>query len=177
MNEIVPVSVVTDPAPAATAETTVEEEATVTIDTMEYLDEFFHEVRGLLGELISGQTSLMSEMPQEVKDTLSPKASTVIQRKNISFTSHDRHTWSAYNPVLVADALFAIAKVASFLKMISLTVVNKDVGPMQISLGGMITDIVKFLFIFCFVWFAFSLGMNQLYWYYSAMIPSQPFGT
>lgn len=65
----------------------------------------------------------------------------------------------------------------SFLRMISLTVVNRYVGPMQISLGGMLFDIIKFLLIFCFVWFAFSLGMNQLYWYYSALITKRPFGT
>ncbi|XP_071508426.1 short transient receptor potential channel 4-like isoform X2 [Diadema antillarum] len=94
-----------------------------------------------------------------------------------NFEDFERSEWKAYNPILIAEALFAIAKVLSFLRPICITVVNRHVGPMQISLGGMIMDIGKFLLIFCFVWFAFSLGMNQLYWYYSHFICSQPFET
>ena len=78
-----------------------------------------------------------------------------------------RANWSAYDPLLIAEGLFAIAKVLSFLRPICYTVMNRHVGPMQISLGNMMFDICKFLLIFCFVWFAFSLGMNQLYGYYS----------
>ncbi|XP_071948244.1 short transient receptor potential channel 4-like [Antedon mediterranea] len=78
-----------------------------------------------------------------------------------------RAKWEAFNPILVSEALFAIAKVLSLLRPICLTVMNRHVGPMQISLGGMMLDILKFLLIFSFVWFAFSIGMYQLYWYYS----------
>ncbi|XP_072015780.1 LOW QUALITY PROTEIN: short transient receptor potential channel 4-like [Amphiura filiformis] len=84
--------------------------------------------------------------------------------KNI--TGH-RINWDKYHPMLISEGLFAVAKVMSFLRPISLTVMNRHVGPMQISLGGMIFDISKFLLIFSFVWFAFSLGMNQLFWYYT----------
>ncbi|XP_071947981.1 short transient receptor potential channel 4-like [Antedon mediterranea] len=88
----------------------------------------------------------------------------------------DRLNMEPYDPRLVAEALFALAKTFSFLRMICLTVVSRWVGPMQISLGGMMFDIFKFLFIFSFVWFAFSLGMNQIYWYYSNN-STIPFGT
>ena len=152
--------------PAATNE----EESTTTMDILEYVDRAFFDIKELLVQLTNGQTRILSELPKVVKGELHPNASTLAMEK-VPDTEYGRYLWDAYNPVLVADALFSIAKVASFLRMISLTVVNKDVGPMQISLGGMITDISKFLFIFCFVWFAFSLGMNQLYWYYAAILP------
>ncbi|XP_041481889.1 short transient receptor potential channel 5-like [Lytechinus variegatus] len=84
-----------------------------------------------------------------------------------NITRTGRANWSAYDPLLVSEGLFAIAKVLSFLRPICYTVMNRHVGPMQISLGNMMFDICKFLLIFCFVWFAFSLGMNQLYGYYS----------
>ncbi|XP_070558939.1 short transient receptor potential channel 5-like [Ptychodera flava] len=69
----------------------------------------------------------------------------------------------ALHPILVADGIFAFAKVVSFLRVIRLTVVHLQVGPMQISLGRMTYDIVRFLTIFSLVWFAFSVGLNQLY--------------
>ncbi|XP_022085140.1 short transient receptor potential channel 4-like isoform X3 [Acanthaster planci] len=79
-----------------------------------------------------------------------------------------RATWNSDDPMLISEGLFAIAKVLSFLRPISLTVMNRHVGPMQISLGGMMFDIAKFMLIFLFVLFAFSLGMNQLYGYYAS---------
>lgn len=85
----------------------------------------------------------------------------------VSNNTEHRINWDAYHPMLISEGLFAVAKVMSFLRPIALTVMNRHVGPMQISLGGMIFDISKFLLIFSFVWFAFSLGMNQLFWYYS----------
>ncbi|XP_070555680.1 short transient receptor potential channel 4-like [Ptychodera flava] len=103
-------------------------------------------------------------------------------------TDSARNKWDAFDPVLVSEGLFAIAKVFSFLRVIRITVVSLHVGPMQISLGRMMFDIVKFMMIFCLVWFAFSVGLNQLYWYYSREIKlwckknnvlncKQPFGT
>ncbi|XP_072015775.1 short transient receptor potential channel 4-like isoform X2 [Amphiura filiformis] len=163
-------------APAVTVEVpVVEEEATVTMDVREYVDIVFHDIELLLQKLLIGQDNIMLTLPEQIKTGLNPKATSLAAEKFPDDDNYKRYLWEAYDPVLVADALFSVAKVSSFLRMISLTVVNKDVGPMQISLGGMITDISKFLFIFCFVWFAFSLGMNQLYWYYSSIIPGQPF--
>nr|XP_006820985.1 PREDICTED: short transient receptor potential channel 4-like [Saccoglossus kowalevskii] len=71
------------------------------------------------------------------------------------------------HPILVADGIFAVAKVLSFLRVIRMTVVHLNVGPMQISLGRMTYDIVRFLAIFTLVWFAFSVGLNQLYFHYT----------
>ena len=47
--------------------------------------------------------------------------------------------------------------------------INPHLGPLQISLGRMIIDIIKFFFIYMLVLFAFGCGMNQLLWYYADM--------
>lgn len=39
--------------------------------------------------------------------------------------------------------------------------------PLQVSLGRMIIDIIKFFFIYTLVLFAFGCGLNQLLWYYA----------
>lgn len=39
--------------------------------------------------------------------------------------------------------------------------------PLQVSLGRMIIDIIKFFFIYTLVLFAFGCGLNQLMWYYA----------
>ena len=43
---------------------------------------------------------------------------------------------------------------------------NVHMGPLQISLGRMLFDISKFLFIYFLVLFAFANGLNQLYYNY-----------
>ena len=40
-------------------------------------------------------------------------------------------------------------------------------GPLQIALGKMVIDIIKWMFLYCLVVFAFGCGMNQLLWYYA----------
>lgn len=77
-----------------------------------------------------------------------------------------RHSWEMWHPTLVAEALFAIANIFSSLRLICLFTANSHLGPLQISLGRMLLDIVKFLFIYCLVLLAFANGLNQLYFHY-----------
>ncbi|XP_031429975.2 short transient receptor potential channel 4b [Clupea harengus] len=77
-----------------------------------------------------------------------------------------RASWEMWHPTLVAEALFAIANIFSSLRLISLFTANSHLGPLQISLGRMLLDILKFLFIYCLVLLAFANGLNQLYFYY-----------
>ncbi|XP_071958227.1 short transient receptor potential channel 5-like isoform X2 [Antedon mediterranea] len=79
----------------------------------------------------------------------------------------DRSEWPIYDPNLVAEAMFAMANIFSFCRSLRLIVISDQVGPLQISLGGMVDDITRFLFIFTLVWVAFALGLTQLYWPYS----------
>ncbi|XP_022085174.1 transient receptor potential-gamma protein-like isoform X3 [Acanthaster planci] len=139
------------------------------------LDDISNKIDGLIAD----QNAMNSDILNMLTDTLSGKKRTVIPTPPPGNNSEEfaRLLWKPYDPILVAEALFALAKVMSFMRMICLTVINRHVGPMQISLGGMMMDIAKFLIIFCFVWFAFSMGMNQLYWYYSKHLVNQPFGS
>ncbi|XP_030008979.1 short transient receptor potential channel 4b isoform X2 [Sphaeramia orbicularis] len=77
-----------------------------------------------------------------------------------------RCTWEMWHPTLVAESLFAIANIFSSLRLICLFTANSHLGPLQISLGRMLLDILKFLFIYCLVLLAFANGLNQLYFYY-----------
>lgn len=77
-----------------------------------------------------------------------------------------RSKWEMWHPTLVAESLFAIANIFSSLRLICLFTVNSHLGPLQISLGRMLLDILKFFFIYWLVLLAFANGLNQLYFYY-----------
>ena len=47
--------------------------------------------------------------------------------------------------------------------------INPYLGPLQIALGKMIIDIVKWMFLFLLVVFAFGCGMTQLLSYYAEL--------
>ncbi|KAK7910000.1 hypothetical protein WMY93_014684 [Mugilogobius chulae] len=64
-------------------------------------------------------------------------------------SSRPREEWEMWHPTLIAEALFAIANIFSSLRLISLFTANSHLGPLQISLGRMVLDILKFLFIYC----------------------------
>ncbi|XP_044730931.1 transient-receptor-potential-like protein [Chrysoperla carnea] len=80
-----------------------------------------------------------------------------------------RENWDAFDPQLIAEGLFAAANILSALKLVHLFSINPHLGPLQISLGRMVIDIVKFFFIYSLVLFAFACGLNQLLWYYAEM--------
>ncbi|KAG4074110.1 hypothetical protein HA402_014315 [Bradysia odoriphaga] len=78
-----------------------------------------------------------------------------------------RENWDDYDPQLIAEGLFAAANIFSALKLVHLFSINPHLGPLQISLGRMVIDIVKFCFIYSLVLFAFACGLNQLLWYFA----------
>lgn len=78
-----------------------------------------------------------------------------------------REHWNDFDPQLIAEGLFAAANIFSALKLIHLFSINPHLGPLQISLGRMVIDIVKFFFIYSLVLFAFACGLNQLLWYFA----------
>ncbi|XP_063415087.1 short transient receptor potential channel 4-like isoform X2 [Mytilus trossulus] len=81
----------------------------------------------------------------------------------------ERKHWKAYDPNLIAEALFAAANIFSSLKLIYIFTVNPHLGPLQISLGRMILDILKFCGVYILVLFSFACGLNHLYWYYATL--------
>ncbi|ESP02055.1 hypothetical protein LOTGIDRAFT_69770, partial [Lottia gigantea] len=66
-----------------------------------------------------------------------------------------------------AEAMFAAANIFSSLKLIYIFTVNPHLGPLQISLGRMIMDILRFMMIYFLVLFSFGCGLTHLYWYYA----------
>ncbi|GMT18098.1 hypothetical protein PFISCL1PPCAC_9395, partial [Pristionchus fissidentatus] len=84
---------------------------------------------------------------------------------------HVRTHWFSSEPMLVAEALFAVGNVFSFARIIYLFQTHPGLGPLQISLGNMIFDVAKFTLIFILIISSFSIGLAQLYWYYD---PTRP---
>ncbi|KAL1114776.1 hypothetical protein AAG570_007600 [Ranatra chinensis] len=80
-----------------------------------------------------------------------------------------REQWDDYDFQLIAEGMFAAANVFSALKLVHLFSINPHLGPLQISLGRMVIDIVKFFFIYSLVLFAFACGLNQLLWYFAEL--------
>ncbi|XP_026472025.1 transient-receptor-potential-like protein [Ctenocephalides felis] len=78
-----------------------------------------------------------------------------------------REEWDDFDPQLIAEGLFAAANIFSALKLVHLFSINPHLGPLQISLGRMVIDIIKFFFIYSLVLFAFACGLNQLLWYFA----------
>ncbi|KFD47429.1 hypothetical protein M513_11698 [Trichuris suis] len=84
-----------------------------------------------------------------------------------------RRYWNEWDPTLISECVFATANIFSSLKVIHMFTINPHLGPLRISLGRMIIDIVKFFFVYTLVIFAFACGLHQLFWYYSWMRKSE----
>ncbi|KAM7540821.1 hypothetical protein Aperf_G00000041346 [Anoplocephala perfoliata] len=79
----------------------------------------------------------------------------------------DRSKWDAYDPVLISESLFAMANTFATLKLVYVFTVSSQLGPLQISLGRMLNDIMQFFCVYILVLIAFAFGLNQLYWFYA----------
>jgi transient receptor potential cation channel subfamily C member 4 len=69
-----------------------------------------------------------------------------------------REHWDQFDPMLISEGAFAAGMVFSFLKLVHIFSINPHMGPLQVSLGRMIIDIIKFFFIYTLVLFAFGCG-------------------
>ena len=107
---------------------------------------------------------------------------------------YPRDHWADFEPMLLSEGAFAagmifryinnflaFAKIKycsfkfmykirkflifSFLKLVHIFSVNPHLGPLQISLGRMIIDIIKFFFIYTLVLFAFGCGKLFIHLY------------
>ncbi|CAF0998099.1 unnamed protein product [Adineta ricciae] len=79
----------------------------------------------------------------------------------------DRYYWVSLDPINVAEGLFAIANILSFSRICFLLPAFQHLGPLQISLGRMMSDIGKFIIIFLIIFSGFMFGLNNLFWYYN----------
>ncbi|XP_046553043.1 short transient receptor potential channel 7-like [Haliotis rubra] len=78
----------------------------------------------------------------------------------------DRYYWDSYDTENVMEAVFAIANIISFTRVSYIFPADELLGPLQISLSRMATDIMKFVVIFMVLFMAFFVGLHNLYWYY-----------
>ncbi|XP_049878328.1 transient receptor potential protein [Pectinophora gossypiella] len=95
----------------------------------------------------------------------------IVQRdfKNGMDPWYPRERWDSYDPMLLSEGAFAAGMIFSFLKLVHIFSINPYLGPLQVSLGRMILDIIKFFFVYMLVLFAFGCGLNQLMWYYAEL--------
>uniref|UniRef100_A0A4W5M7K9 Transient receptor potential cation channel, subfamily C, member 7a n=1 Tax=Hucho hucho TaxID=62062 RepID=A0A4W5M7K9_9TELE len=85
---------------------------------------------------------------------------------NVAYYTHARNRWLPSDPQLISEGLYSIAVVLSFSRIAYILPANESFGPLQISLGRTVKDIVKFMVIFIMVFLAFMIGMFNLYSYY-----------
>nr|XP_054760143.1 short transient receptor potential channel 4-like [Lytechinus pictus] len=127
----------------------------------DYIDEV---VRNASLEIQANQNANLTELIQSVvRKTCNETTTEVPPMMTTTPVYSGRVSLPPDHPSVLADAFFAVATVIAFLRLLSLTVSSQLVGPLQISLGGMLFDIVKFILVFIIVWFAFALGLNQIY--------------
>ncbi|CAL4063184.1 unnamed protein product [Meganyctiphanes norvegica] len=88
-------------------------------------------------------------------------------KENPQMAYLSREQWWTFDPQLISEGFFAAANILSALKLVYIFSINPHLGPLQISLGRMVIDIVKFFFIYTLVLFAFACGLTQLLWYYN----------
>lgn len=75
---------------------------------------------------------------------------------------YPREQWDPFDPMLLSEGVFAAGMIFSFLKLVHIFSINPHLGPLQVSLGRMIIDIIKFFFIYTLVLFAFGCGKKKL---------------
>ncbi|XP_071808916.1 short transient receptor potential channel 1-like [Asterias amurensis] len=76
----------------------------------------------------------------------------------------DAYDLDPYDPEVVAEALFGIAIMVSFLRLLNLLLVSDVFGPLRISLGAMTNDFLKFFGVFIIIWFSFAVGLHQTFY-------------
>ncbi|CAH8468574.1 unnamed protein product [Dicrocoelium dendriticum] len=80
--------------------------------------------------------------------------------------------WAPDDPEYVSDCLFALGNVLSFARISHLMPAWELLGPLQISLARMVSDIIRFMALFSVMVIAFVVGLTNLYWYFANIIVS-----
>ncbi|XP_061595764.1 short transient receptor potential channel 6a isoform X2 [Cololabis saira] len=95
----------------------------------------------------------------------------------VHYFTQARIYWVPSDPQLVSEGLYAVAVVLSFSRIAYILPANESLGPLQISLGRTVKDILKFMVIFLLVFLAFMIGMFNLYSYYLGAKQNDAFTT
>ncbi|XP_056612042.1 short transient receptor potential channel 2 [Triplophysa dalaica] len=79
------------------------------------------------------------------------------------FTNSIRENWRQEDPQLIAEILFAVTSMLSFTRLAYILPAHESLGTLQISMGRMIDDMMRFMFILMIIGTAFLCGINNIY--------------
>nr|XP_060623154.1 short transient receptor potential channel 2-like [Anolis sagrei ordinatus] len=82
------------------------------------------------------------------------------------YTQAVRREWRAEDPQFLAEVLFAVTSMLSFTRLAYILPAHETLGTLQISIGKMIDDMIRFMFIMMIILTAFLCGMNNIYVHY-----------
>ncbi|XP_030649143.1 transient receptor potential cation channel subfamily C member 2b [Chanos chanos] len=81
----------------------------------------------------------------------------------VYFTQTTREQWRQEDPQLIAEVLFAVTSMLSFTRLAYILPAQESLGTLQISIGKMIDDMMRFMFILMIIGTAFLCGINNIY--------------
>ncbi|XP_054482381.1 short transient receptor potential channel 2-like [Anoplopoma fimbria] len=81
----------------------------------------------------------------------------------IYFTQTERQDWHQEDPQLLSEVLFAVTSMLSFTRLAYILPAQESLGTLQISMGKMIDDMMRFMFILMIIGTAFLCGINNVY--------------
>ncbi|KAJ7996009.1 hypothetical protein DPEC_G00232630 [Dallia pectoralis] len=79
------------------------------------------------------------------------------------FTQTGRQNWHQGDPQFIAELLFAVTSMLSFTRLAYILPAQESLGTLQISIGKMIDDMMRFMFILMIIGTAFLCGINNIY--------------
>ncbi|KAL0994310.1 hypothetical protein UPYG_G00120510 [Umbra pygmaea] len=79
------------------------------------------------------------------------------------FTQTVREDWHQEDPQFIAEVLFAVTSMLSFTRLAYILPAQESLGTLQISIGKMIDDMMRFMFILMIIGTAFLCGINNIY--------------
>uniref|UniRef100_A0A3P8ZM50 Transient receptor ion channel domain-containing protein n=1 Tax=Esox lucius TaxID=8010 RepID=A0A3P8ZM50_ESOLU len=79
------------------------------------------------------------------------------------FTQTVRQDWHQEDPQFIAEVLFAVTSMLSFTRLAYILPAQESLGTLQISIGKMIDDMMRFMFILMIIGTAFLCGINNIY--------------
>ncbi|XP_032075569.1 short transient receptor potential channel 2-like [Thamnophis elegans] len=82
------------------------------------------------------------------------------------YTQAKRPDWHTEDPQFMAEVLFAVTSMLSFTRLAYILPAHETLGTLQISIGKMIDDMIRFMFIMMIILTAFLCGMNNIYVHY-----------
>ncbi|KAF5406134.1 Short transient receptor potential channel 7 [Paragonimus heterotremus] len=128
--------------------------------------------QGLLDNATCASARLCPEMGPTTHSDYVTYRNQILTSSSTYWLRGCRLWWAPDDPEYVSDCLFAMGNVLSFARISHLMPAWELLGPLQISLARMISDIIRFMALFSVMVIAFVVGLTNLYWYFANIIVS-----